>query len=114
MVDNFIDDEVIEQLAQLGGKEFAMQLFVDFEEEAGPLLEEAKNDVQANQYENILSTLHQMKGTGFTLGLNPMAELVKKMEHDIRQGIYTEVDQDFKLLEKHFTYYKNNYRNKFI
>ncbi|QMU29739.1 PAS domain S-box protein [Adhaeribacter radiodurans] len=113
-VDNFIDTEIIDQLAQLGGKDFALQLFIDFEEEAEPLLEEAKKDVETKQYDNILSTLHQMKGTGFTLGLNPLAELVKKMEHDIRQGIYTEVDQDFKLLEKHFTYYKKNYRNKFI
>ncbi|PSR53248.1 PAS domain S-box protein [Adhaeribacter arboris] len=114
IVEDFIDDEVIEQLIQLGDKDFALQLFVDFEEEAGPLLEEAKKDLQTKQYDNILSTLHQMKGTGFTLGLNPLAELVKKMEHDIRKGIYTEADQDFKLLEKHFTYYKKNYRNKFI
>ncbi|MDQ3289830.1 MAG: ATP-binding protein, partial [Bacteroidota bacterium] len=114
IVENLIDKEVTDQLEQLGGKEFALQLYVDFEEEIGPLLEEAKKEVQSQQYENILGTLHLMKGTGFTLGLNPLAELVKKMEHDIRQGIYTEVDQDFELLEKHFTYFKKNYRNKFI
>jgi HPt (histidine-containing phosphotransfer) domain-containing protein len=104
----------VQQLIELGGKEFALQLFVDFEEEAGPLIEEAKKEVQSHQYDNILSTLHQMKGTGFTLGLNPLAEVVKKMEHDIKQKNVSNVDQDFELLEDHFTFYKQNYREKFI
>ncbi|WP_233507769.1 PAS domain S-box protein [Adhaeribacter pallidiroseus] len=110
----FIDDEVVQQLIELGGKDFALQLFVDFEDEAGPLIEEAKKEVQSQQYDNILSTLHQMKGTGFTLGLNPLAEVVKKMEHDIKQKNVSNVDQDFELLEDHFTYYKQIYREKFI
>jgi CheY-like chemotaxis protein/HPt (histidine-containing phosphotransfer) domain-containing protein len=113
-MDDFMDDEIIKQLEQLGGKDFAFQLFVDFENEAEPLLSDAKKEVAAQQYDNILSTLHQIKGTGFTLGLKPIAETVQKLEHDIRQKQVATVEQDFSLLLNYFNQYKQIYRNKFI
>ncbi|QNF33587.1 PAS domain S-box protein [Adhaeribacter swui] len=110
----FIDEKVVQSLIDVGDKDFALQLYIEFEEEAEPLIAEAKKEVEAKQYANILSTLHQMKGTGFTLGLNQFAEVVKKIEHDIKQKNVSTVEQDFQLLEDRFEFYKKNYRNKFI
>ncbi len=111
---DFMDDEVIDQLSQIGGKEFALQLFEEFEQETEPLLLEAKKEVDAQQYDNILSTLHQIKGTSFTLGIKPIAETVQRLEHDIRQQKLIGVEQDFSLLLNYFNQYKQTYRNKFI
>jgi signal transduction histidine kinase/CheY-like chemotaxis protein len=111
--DIFIDQAVIDQLRELGGEEFAKQLYVEFEEETEPLLQEALNEVDAKQYENILGTLHQIKGTSSTLGLNPFAEMAKTLEHDIKKHDFTHVDENFALLLDHFNYFKKQYPKKF-
>ncbi|GAA3930938.1 PAS domain S-box protein [Hymenobacter algoricola] len=97
-----IDPEILEQLRQLGGSEFAAQLYADFEQEAGQLLDEAKTLVQAGQYEQILPHLHQLKGTGFTLGINPLAECAKQLEHDLKEGHIQDADANFQHLLRYF------------
>ncbi|UOQ81469.1 MULTISPECIES: PAS domain S-box protein [Hymenobacter] len=97
-----IDPDTLEQLRQLGGGEFAAQLYADFEQEAGQLLSEAAALVADGQYAQILPHLHQLKGTGFTLGINTMAEWTKKMEHDLKTGVFTNAEQDFRKLQYYF------------
>ncbi|MBC5772536.1 PAS domain S-box protein [Pontibacter sp. KCTC 32443] len=102
-----INEEVVEQLKQIGGEAFAIQLYEEFELEAAELLEEAKKDLQAQHYKSILSTLHQLKGTGFTLGINQLAELAKQLEHDIKQDNFDSVQENFaKLLDQYENYRK--------
>ncbi|MCC2546550.1 PAS domain S-box protein [Hymenobacter sp. BT175] len=104
-----LDGEVLEQLRQLGGEEFAFQLYQDFEQEAGDLLLEAATLVAAGQYDQILPHLHQLKGTGFTLGLNALAECAKSMEHDLRQGNSQRTKQDFEALRRFFVQFTTAY-----
>ena len=104
---------VILQLQQLGGVEFAKQLYEEFEEETAPLLAEASQQVALKHYEEILSTLHQIKGTGFTLGLTPIGETAKKLEHAIRQQDFSEAEEDFAALLDHFEKFKKGYPKKF-
>jgi len=111
--DIFIDETIIEQLRQLGGDEFAQQLYVEFEEETEPLLQEAEADVAAKNYLNILGTLHQIKGTASTLGIYPVSNMAKKIEHDLRQQIFTYADEDFAIFLEHFKTFKKLYPNKF-
>ncbi|GAA4008151.1 hypothetical protein GCM10022408_20340 [Hymenobacter fastidiosus] len=98
-----IDPDILEQLRQLGGAEFAAQLYVDFEHEARQLLDEAQALVQAGQYEQILPHLHQLKGTGFTLGLNPLAECAQQLEHDLKKGHVHHAAANFQTLRRYFT-----------
>jgi HPt (histidine-containing phosphotransfer) domain-containing protein len=97
-----IDPEILEQLRQLGGSDFAAQLYADFEGEAGQLLAEAQALVQAGQYEQILPHLHQLKGTGFTLGINPLAECAKQLEHDLKEGQTHRAEANFQDLLRYF------------
>ncbi|MCB2408761.1 PAS domain S-box protein [Hymenobacter lucidus] len=105
-----IDPEVLDQLRQLGGAEFAGQLYADFEQEAGGLLAEAQELVTQKQYEQILPHLHQLKGTGFTLGINQLAECAKSLEHDLKKGHLDHIEQDFATLMHHFTVFTNTYQ----
>ncbi|UOQ68501.1 PAS domain S-box protein [Hymenobacter volaticus] len=105
----FIDPDVIEQLRQLGGAEFAAQLYQDFEVEVTQLLDEAQVLVQSGQYEQILPHLHQLKGTGFTLGLTLLAECAKEIEHNLKKGDQSTVEQDFQKLMDYFTRFKAVY-----
>ena len=106
-----IDLEVVEQLRQLGGAEFAASLYADFEQEAEQLLAEAGALVSAGQFQDILPHLHQLKGTGFTLGINQLAECTKSMEHDLKKGLATGTAQDFQRLLRYFTQFKAAYPN---
>ncbi|WP_018479043.1 PAS domain S-box protein [Pontibacter roseus] len=105
-----IDEQIVEQLNQIGGSDFTKQLYLEFEEEAGELLQEAKKDMEAQQYKSILSTLHQLKGTGFTLGINLMAELAKQLEHDIKHDRFEDVEENFSRLLEQFENYRKAYK----
>ncbi len=111
---NVIDEEVVEQLKQIGGDEFARQLYEDFENEAAELLDEAKKALQVQHYNSILSTLHQLKGTGFTLGINQLAELAKQLEHDIKQDKLESVDDNFSKLLEQYEHYRKAYKELII
>ncbi len=99
---NSIDTAVLEQLRQLGGSEFAAQLYNDFEREVSQLLEEATALVKAKEYTLILPHLHQLKGTGFTLGINQLAECAKSLEHTIKEGKFTGIEKRFSSLLRYF------------
>ncbi|ALJ01075.1 hypothetical protein DC20_00005 [Rufibacter tibetensis] len=105
---------VVDQLKSLGGDDFALQLYEEFEEETSELLEEAKKEVASEHYEGILSTLHQIKGTASTLGLDSVSTLAKELEHDIKKGKFTFVSSTFSDLESSFTNFRTNYRNKIL
>ncbi|WP_223808843.1 PAS domain S-box protein [Rufibacter hautae] len=109
-----LDMNVVEQLRSIGGDDFALQLYVEFEEETSELLEEAKKEVAAQHYEGILSTLHQIKGTASTLGLDSVSSLAQELEHDIKKGKFTFVRTTFSDLESSFTNFRANYRNKLL
>jgi len=111
--DIFIDESIIKQLRELGGNDFAQQLYLEFEEETEPLLQEAELEVAAKNYDNILSTLHQIKGTASTLGIYPVSNMAKKIEHDLRQKIYSNADEDFALFLANFKTFKKLYPKKF-
>jgi response regulator RpfG family c-di-GMP phosphodiesterase len=105
-----IDVAIVEQLREIGGDEFTTQLYSEFEVEAGELLEEAKKELDAQQYKSILSTLHQLKGTGFTLGINQVAELAKILEHDIKHDQFEDVADNFSELLKQYDNYCKTYK----
>ncbi|MCR5886553.1 PAS domain S-box protein [Hymenobacter sp. J193] len=104
-----LDVDVLHQLQELGGAEFAAQLYADFEQEAGQLLEETAALLQEDHFSQILPHVHQLKGTGFTLGLNQLGEMAKKMEHDVRQGHMAQVKSDFALLQEFFRHFAETY-----
>ncbi|NEM97107.1 PAS domain S-box protein [Pontibacter burrus] len=111
---DIINEEVVEQLKQIGGEDFTKQLYEEFEQEAAELLEEAKKDLQTQHYKSILSTLHQLKGTGFTLGINQLAELAKQLEHDIKQDKFERVHENFAKLLEHYENYRKVYKEIII
>ncbi|MCC9165768.1 PAS domain S-box protein [Pontibacter harenae] len=109
-----IDTNVVEQLKQIGGDDFTKQLYEEFEQEAAELLEEAKKELEAQHYKSILSTLHQLKGTGFTLGINIMAELAKTLEHDIKSDKLENIDKTFSKLLDEYEHYRKAYKEIII
>jgi PAS domain S-box-containing protein len=105
-----INTNILQQLRELGGADFAAQLYEEFEDETAPMLEEAKKDVSAKHYTGILSTLHQIKGTAATLGLDPVAGMAKQLEHDIKAGQTETIPSGFEKLLHYFEEFITNYK----
>ncbi|HSI90645.1 MAG TPA: PAS domain S-box protein, partial [Adhaeribacter sp.] len=109
-----LDVTVLRQLQELGGPDFAAQLYADFETEAGDLLTEAKLSVENKHYTEILSTLHQIKGTASTLGINPMAQMAKQLEQEIKADRVETVPSGFEKLLLYFEQFTLTYKQYFI
>lgn len=107
-----LDMNVVEQLRNIGGSDFVLELYIEFEDETSTLLEEAKKEVDVQHYEEILSTLHQIKGTASTLGLTEISTYAKDLEHDILKGNLAETIQTFAHLESSFANFRTHYRTK--
>ncbi|MBK0403940.1 PAS domain S-box protein [Adhaeribacter sp. BT258] len=104
---------ILEQLRELGGADFAEQLYHDFEAEAGELLYAAKKEVDLKHYKEILSTLHQIKGTASTLGLNPMAQMAKQLEQEIKHDNLETVASGFAKLLQYYKEFTQTYKQYF-
>jgi PAS domain S-box-containing protein len=85
-----IDPDVLAQLRQLGGAEFAADLYTEFTEETSGLLAEAEIAWHADDLPALHPLLHQLKGTAGTLGITALAEQALNLE----QAIKHKKDQD--------------------
>ena len=90
-----IDPDVLAQLRQLGGAEFAADLYTEFREETSGLLAEAEIAWHADDLPALHPLLHQLKGTAGTLGITALAEqalnleqaIKHKKDHDLGAGL---------------------------
>ncbi len=79
-----IDPEVLAQLLQLGGIDFANELYVEFVEETTGVLAQATTHWQAANLEGLQPLLHQLKGTAGTLGLTQLAAQALALEKAVK------------------------------
>ncbi|MGI4834543.1 MAG: PAS domain S-box protein [Janthinobacterium lividum] len=81
-----IDPDVLAQLRQLGGAEFAADLYTEFMEETSGLLAEAEIAWHADDLPALHPLLHQLKGTAGTLGITALAEQALTLEQAIKHN----------------------------
>ncbi|WP_158010988.1 PAS domain S-box protein [Hymenobacter lapidarius] len=104
-----LDEAVLKQLVELGGPEFALELYQEFEQEAGDLLREAAPVVTAADFPALLPMLHQLKGTAATLGGLALAAQARHLEHEFKAGQTKEGAVGFQLLEHYFAHFVGEY-----
>lgn len=96
---------VLQQLQELGGPEFAADLYREFEEEAGQLIAEAALLVEATNETNstaLLSPLHQLKGTAATVGAVALAAQAREIEIQLKLDPTADVKDNFLVLQHYF------------
>jgi len=104
-----LDATVLRQLLELGGLEFTMELYQEFEQEAGQLLREAAPQVAAGDYMALLPMLHQLKGTSATLGGTALATQARHLEHRLKDDKPQDTPDGFRLLEHYFVAFVAEY-----
>ena len=97
------DAEVLAQLRQLGGPEFAHELYGEFAREGASVLEQASLSFAAGDVDNLQNQVHLLKGTAATLGLLGLSEQAKTMEHHLRAHETLPPLADLERLQQYFT-----------
>ena len=97
-----IDIEIVRQLMALGGSEFTVELYQEFEQEAGALLRDAAFLVSTNDFAALLPILHQLKGTSATVGGAALAAQARYLEHELKNDRTDDTAPGFQLLEYYF------------
>ncbi len=108
---SIINEGIISQLAKYSGPEMVKEILRDFEQETRDQLDQCQQSVGSQDYQNILSNLHTLKGSAGTLGVAKLAQKAKDIEADLRENKHDEVSKDLLELNKIFKEFQENYHN---
>ena len=64
---------------------------------------------KTNDFDNIKSILHTLKGNAGTLGIERIAKLAVKIESDLKNNMYDETEKDLEELREKFEEFKVYY-----
>ncbi len=104
-----LDEVILRQLVELGGAEFAGELYQEFEQEVVGLLQEAAPVVEKAAFVELLPMLHQLKGTAATLGGTVLAGQARHLEQQFKAGHFDEGLAGFQLLQHYFAQFVAEY-----
>ena len=104
-----LDRALVRQMLELGGAEFTVGLYQEFEAEARELLAAAAPAVAAADFMALLPMLHQLKGTAGTLGVTAVAAQARALEHELQAGRTAGAAADFRALGHYFAHFAAEY-----
>ena len=87
------------------------EILRDFEQETQDQLDQCQRSLGNQDYQDILSNLHTLKGSAGTLGVEKLAQKAKDIEADLRENKHDEVSKDLLELNKIFKEFQENYHN---
>jgi PAS domain S-box-containing protein len=108
---SIINKKIILGFKKMIGDEMTLETYQDFVTETAELLEECNNSLNLNEYNNILSILHTLKGSAGTLGIERVEHLARSIEANLKTGKDATLKQDLKLLNNAYIEFKTNYIN---
>jgi HPt (histidine-containing phosphotransfer) domain-containing protein len=108
-----INFEVLKDLEKYGGKELIIDTLNDFREEAAVLIKNCSESKEVQDYDDILSKLHTLKGNASTLGLDRLAGMAKSIEARLKEGDTIALEQDLQKLQQCFSEFLQEF-NSFL
>ena len=106
-----IDEEVMSQLIKYGGEETLYKVYEDFEKEASEQFVDLAKALKNENYTEILSILHTIKGNAGTLGISKMHESASKIESNFKTQQYVNAKEQIAGLKEQFATFKLNYKS---
>lgn len=104
-----INWKTLATLEKYGGKELVFESLQEFEMEAKELLSDTASALKKNDYPQILSKLHTLKGNAGTLGVEKVAQQAKIMEGKLKNNETKNLTKDFKTLKSEFQKFQRTY-----
>jgi len=102
-----VNSEVVDQLHAYGNKDFVKSVFRDFVSETQAQIKQCADSLKNDDYKKILDNLHTLKGNAGTLGVEKVAHLATRIEINLRNQDYTNLDKDLKILGRTFLEFEN-------
>ncbi len=108
------DQEIIDSLVEMVGKEMLGSVYEDFENEATEQIENTRLAYQNKDVISLQKELHTLKGNSGTIGLMRIHEVVKDIEVPAKTGDLHQFEEKFEVLIQEFDDFKTNYRLMFM
>jgi len=105
------DETVIVQLMKYHTLENIKSVYHDFLEEAENLVDDIKNLLNLEKFDEIGEKLHIIKGNTGTVGISNIFKVSSKFETDIKNDNFTNSDEHYLQLEKCLTDFRTNMNN---
>ncbi len=109
-LNDLYDFAVINQLAELAGKDMVEQVFAEFEQEAIEQIKLAKEFFESQDFQGVESNLHTLKGNAGTLGIDRLHEVVKTLELKTKVGNFSTFTSEFPPIEEEFKHFQETYQ----
>ncbi|RED96636.1 PAS domain S-box protein [Marinoscillum furvescens] len=106
-----INQNTLNHLYKYGGKELIESVLMDFDKEATEQVNNAENHLKNKEYEAMRSELHTLKGNAGTLGVERLASVVRKMEKQLKEKNYHDLDVQMDSLKTYLAEFKESYHN---
>lgn len=97
-----IDNDILEQLRDIGGAELVESVFDDFVTEATELVNESLTAFAAGDIATVKSHLHTLKGSAGTVGVARLARIAREAEGKLKVQDTSQLAQELNALEAAF------------
>ncbi len=94
--------EVADQLVNIGGLDMLKSVYADFFEETFAMLQQSDDMLRQGEFEDIRRNLHTIKGNAGTLGALKLASLVKKVEGQLKNNVFSGLKSELTQIKKEF------------
>ncbi|MEH0158598.1 PAS domain S-box protein [Limibacter armeniacum] len=100
----------VAELAKYGGTEIVRDTFEGFLEETDELIEEINTAMATNDPEGVRASMHTIKGTAGTLGVEKLAQAAKSGEGKLKAGDVSDLKEDVDKVLLYYNEFKELYQ----
>jgi PAS domain S-box-containing protein len=106
---HIVNRETADQLRKYGGDDIILATYGEFEEEVIQMIIECDQALARQDFGEIKSILHTLKGNAGTLGVERLAEQVRRAEARLKEQDHSQIADDLALIKVYFAQYQENY-----
>lgn len=106
-----INQNTLNHLYKYGGKELIESVLMDFDKEATEQVASAAHHLKNKDYEAMRTELHTLKGNAGTLGVERLATVVRKMEKQLKEQNFQNLEEQMDSLASYLAEFKESYHN---
>lgn len=109
--DLIINQNTLNQLFKYGGEEIINSVLEEFDTETDNLLKTALTKQNENDFDEVRSILHTLKGNAGTLGVERLWRQVESAEAKLKVADYSQIEKDLKRIIRLYDEFKRNYKS---
>ncbi len=106
---HIVNRQTADQLRKYGGDDIILATYGEFEAEVAEMITACDEALASQDYAEIKSILHTIKGNAGTLGVERLAEQVRRAEVRLKENNVAQIGDDLALIKVYFAQYQSNY-----